>query len=83
MRTQRIALALTLINLLLLMFLLAEIRHSRGQEVLPVLRGRALQIVDDQGRVRAEILVHGPEKIDGKLYPETTLFSPIRSAVLW
>ena len=56
------------------MFLLAQIRRTTAQDVVPVLRGRALEIVDGQGRVRAEILVHGPETVGGKLYPETTLF---------
>jgi hypothetical protein len=45
-----------------------------AQNVAPVLRGRALQIVDTQDRVRAEILVHGPETVNGKTYPETVLF---------
>jgi hypothetical protein len=74
MKIQRIAFGLTIINLLLLIFLLAQIRRATAQDVLPVLRGRALEIVDSQGRVRAEILVHGPETVSGKLYPETTLF---------
>ena len=74
MRIQRIAIGLTVINLLLFMFLLAQIRRTTAQDVVPVLRGRALEIVDGQGRVRAEILVHGPERVGGKLYPETVLF---------
>ena len=74
MKIQRIAFGLTIINLLLLIFLLAQIRRATAQDVLPVLRGRALEIVDSQGRVRAEILVHGPETVGGKLYPETVLF---------
>ena len=74
MKIQRIAIGLTIINLLLFIFLLAQIRRATAQNVLPVLRGRALEIVDSQGRVRAEILVHGPETVGGKLYPETVLF---------
>jgi len=74
MKIQRIAFGLTIINLLLLIFLLAQIRRATAEDVLPVLRGRALEIVDSQGRVRAEILVHGPETVGGKLYPETVLF---------
>jgi len=74
MKIQRIAFGLTIINLLLFIFLLAQIRRATAQDVLPVLRGRALEIVDSQGRVRAEILVHGPETVGGKLYPETVLF---------
>src|SRR4030095_10074280 len=74
MRTQRIALALTIVNLGLTIFLLSQIFRTRANEIAPVLRGRALEIVDAQGRIRANILVHGPETINGKLYPETVLF---------
>jgi hypothetical protein len=60
MKTQRIAIVLTVLNLGLLFCLLAQ-NHSAVAEnppaVPPVLRGRALEIVDDQGRVRASITV--------------------------
>ena len=74
MKTQRVAIGLTVINLGLLIFLLAQIRYAGAQDVAPVLRGRGLEIVDAQGQVRAEILVHGPETVKGKTYPETVLF---------
>ena len=74
MKIQRVAIALTVINLGLLIFLLAQIRHADAQNVAPVLRGRALEIVDGQNQVRAQILVHGPETVNGKTYPETVLF---------
>ena len=74
MKTQRLALALTVVNLVLLIALLAQLRRADAQAVAPVLRGRALEIVDAQGRVRAEIIVHGPEKVGSELYPETVLF---------
>ena len=64
MKTQRLAFGLTLINLALLVFLLTQIHRVDAQNVAPVLRGRALEIVDDQGRVRADIAV----------YRETVLF---------
>ena len=73
MKTQRFAISLTVINLVLLIFLLTQIHRAGAQEVAPVLRGRALQIVDTQGRVRAEILVHGPETVNSKTYPDTVL----------
>jgi hypothetical protein len=40
-----------------------------------VLRGRALEIVDDQGRVRASIKLHPAEtfKPTGRKYPETVM----------
>ena len=55
MNSQRVAIAVTLINFALLMFQLTEVR---ARDVPPVLRGRALEIVDAQGRVRASIVVH-------------------------
>jgi len=74
MKTPRVAIGLTVINLVLLIFLVAQLYRVSAREVAPVLRGRALQIVDDQDRIRAEILVHGPETLNGKTYPETVLF---------
>jgi len=89
MKIQRVLIALTVINLGLAMFLLAQIRRvdagsgeARGAEpdnVAPVLRGRELEIVDDKGRVRASIKIHpGDPKFkmpDGKIgYPETVMF---------
>lgn len=71
MKTQRLAIGLTAINLVLLVFLLAQIRRTTAQDVAPVLRGRALEIVDAQGRIRAQITVEPPVKIDSKMYPET------------
>lgn len=44
------------------------------QDVPGVLRARSLEIVDGQGRIRAQILVHGPETVRGVTYPETVLF---------
>ena len=57
MRIQRFAIALMLLNLALLVFLATQGRRVEAQSVAPVLRGRALEIVDEQGRVRAEIKV--------------------------
>lgn len=74
MKTQRLAIGLTIVNLILLVFLLAQMHRAGASDVAPVLRGRALQIVDAQDRTRAEILVHGPETVNGKTYPEAVLF---------
>ncbi len=61
MNFQRLGIVLTAINLGLLMFVLATLTQIRptvaAQDVAPVLRGRALQIVDEQGRVRASLTV--------------------------
>src|SRR3982750_3332470 len=56
-KLQRLTLVLTPLNFLLLAFGLAQLRPAAAQGIAPVLRGRALEIVDEQGRVRAEIKV--------------------------
>jgi hypothetical protein len=81
--------ALTLVNLGMLIFVLchhaAPVQASGSQDVV---RARALQIVDGQGRVRASISIvpEGPARradgtlVDqsGKIYPEAVLFRLIR-----
>jgi hypothetical protein len=57
MKIQRLLIALTVVNLVLLVLSLAQSRPLAAPGVAPVLRGRALEIVDDQGRVRASIQV--------------------------
>lgn len=69
-----VTLGLTLLNALFAaVWLLHDGPSLSAAEPLPVLRGRALEIVDDQGRVRASITIHGPSKVDGVEYPETVL----------
>jgi hypothetical protein len=78
MNFQRLGAILTTVNLGLLMFVLVVLAHIRptvaAQDVAPVLRGRALEIVDEQGRVRASLNVY-PASIqkNGESYPETVL----------
>lgn len=75
MKTQRLAIVLTVINLAILVCILARIRPGMAAGVAPVLRGRALEIVDDHGKVRAQIIVAPPTTMpDGQKYPETALF---------
>jgi len=74
MKIQRLLIALTLMNLTILIFTLARIRPAVAEGVAPVLRGRALEIVDDQGRVRASLNVFPAKKQpNGETYPETVL----------
>ena len=88
MKRQRLLIALTLVNLALL--ILSPVRphpvvaQDVAQDVAPVLRGRALQIVDEHGRVRASISVYPadpnvkmPDGTTG--YPETVLLRLISS----
>ncbi len=55
MKLQRLLLVLTIVNLALLVFVLAQSQRASAQEIAPVLRGRALEIVDAQGRTRATL----------------------------
>lgn len=86
MKTQRILIALTVLNLGLAMFLRSQIRRveavapaaGASGSPAPVLRGSALEIVDDQGRVRASIKLHPADPNfrmpNGKTgYPETVM----------
>jgi hypothetical protein len=92
MKVSRFLIALTVLNLGLTIFLLTQIRRvEAGAPVsaappspAPVLRGSALEIVDDQGRVRASIKIHPGDPNfkmpDGKTgYPETVMFRLIDS----
>ena len=73
MTIQRLLVALTSVNLGLLIFLLAHTALPDAHGADPVLRGRALEIVDDQGRVRASIKVQPGGTASGKAYPETVI----------
>lgn len=77
MKIQRLLVALTVINLGLLVFLLlSRTEPAAATTMSPVLRGRALEIVDDRGRVRASIKIQAAEtfKPTGRKYPETVMF---------
>ena len=74
MKIQRLLIVLTLVNLALLIFTLAQMHPAAAQGVTPVLRGRALEIVDDHGRVRASIQVlPASTQKNGELSFETVL----------
>ena len=74
MKVQPLLIALTLVNLALLVFTLAQTHPAVAEAVPPVLRGRALEIVDERGRVRASLNVL-PAKMqpNGETNPETVL----------
>jgi hypothetical protein len=65
------------INLGLLAYQVVRPRYVFAQDNAPVLRGRALEIVDERGKVRAELRVFPPDlkhKLpNGDPYPETVL----------
>jgi hypothetical protein len=69
---KRLLIILTVVNLVLLVFLLAQVPPTAGRDA-SVLRGRALEITDEQGRVRASIVVHPAEPSAATPYPETVM----------
>jgi hypothetical protein len=91
MKLQRLLIALTIFSLGLLVFLLAQIevrflgfrfllRSPEVNSAGSVLRGRGLEITDDEGRVRASIKLHPASVLpDGTTYPETVLLRLISS----
>lgn len=75
----RLVLALTLVNLGLLMYQLFALRPAEAAAASPILRGRGLEIVDDEGRLRAQLKIEPanagfPMPGGGKGYPETVIF---------
>jgi hypothetical protein len=88
---ERILIALTVFNLALLVFLLAQVevrflgfrfllRSVEVNSVGSVLRGRALEITDDEGRIRASIKVYPASTLpDGTTYPEAVLLRLINT----
>jgi hypothetical protein len=89
MKTNRTIWALTVINVALVGFvMLREARPVQADGVAQVLRGRSLEIVDAQGKVRASISVvpEGPaRRADGsltewgnKIFPEAVVLRLIR-----
>jgi len=84
MKIQRFAIGLTVLNLVVLMSVLFRANSAPIPDLPPVLRVRGLELVDDQGRVRATLKVFpaDPEvkMPDGTTgYPETVLFRLIDS----
>jgi len=84
MRIQRFLIALTVVNAAMLMFSLVRPGAAGGPGIASVLRGRALEIVDSRGQVRASITVFPADPTvkmpDGTIgYPETVLLRLISS----
>src|SRR5690349_6192748 len=76
MQIQRFPVVLSVLNFILLAVVLTVlVRPVVTPDVAPVLRARALEIVDDQGRGRAQNIVAPASTLkDGTTYPETVLF---------
>ena len=73
MKPSRFLVVLTAANLAILLFAAVRVL-PKIDEAAPVLRGRALQIVDELGHVRASISVLPAQtQPNGEIYPETVL----------
>jgi hypothetical protein len=83
MKTPQIAIGLTILNLAILAYVVFRPGTAASSDVAPMLRAKALEIVDDQGRVRAAIRVFPASNAkmpDGTTgYPETVLLRLIDS----
>ena len=75
MKLQRFLVALTALNLVLLVLLLAQGHPALGEGDSDTLRGRALEIIDEQGQVRARINIEPATTLpDGNASPEAVVF---------
>jgi hypothetical protein len=78
MKTQRFLIVLTVINLAVLVITLAHNHSAVAGGVQPTLRGSALEIVDEHGRVRASLnVVPAGTQANGEPYPETVMLRMI------
>ena len=71
-----IATAITLINLVLAIFLIAQLHPASAQQkqnAVDVLRGRSLELTDDAGRVRAAIQIQPASVVKGKSYAQNVI----------
>jgi hypothetical protein len=74
MKRERVLAVLTLVNLAILASTLGAMRPAAAQTIPAVLRGRSLEIVDEQGRVRASLnVLPAGTSAHGDRYPETVL----------
>ena len=63
MRFQRAANVFSVLNLLLLFFLLVQVPSTAQQSVTPVVRARAIELVDEGGKIRAQLNVESTGEV--------------------
>ncbi|HSI87875.1 MAG TPA: hypothetical protein VK918_02395 [Pyrinomonadaceae bacterium] len=72
MNLPRAAVALSILNLIVLVFLLTQTGTTSAQtDVLPLVRAKALEIVDEGGKVRAQIKVESNGEVIFRLRDST------------
>jgi hypothetical protein len=70
MRSVRVAVFVTALNLVLLLAALVHRPSATAQAAAPVLRGRALELVDDRGQIRARLNVESDGQVVLRLLDE-------------
>ena len=68
MRTQRLVIGLTVTNLVLLLLLVTEAGRTAAQSDTSILRGSALELVDDGGRIRTRVDVEPSGEVVLRLF---------------
>jgi hypothetical protein len=71
MKHHRTAIAFSVMNLLLMAFLLAQAPSSAQQSVAPVVRTRAFELVDENGKVRAQMNIERTGEVVFRLRDST------------
>ena len=83
MKIQHIAIAITTINLVLLIVLLTKMNPAIGekkeQDKTQILRGNGLEITDSTGKLRASITFQQPSEVNGVTYAGGILLRLINS----
>src|SRR5213595_981055 len=76
MKMPIIAMALTLINLVLAILLIAQlgpVSAQQKQNTSGVLRGRSLELIDSSGKVRTTIQIQPASIVNGKSYAQNVI----------
>lgn len=63
MKFQRTAIVVTVLNLLLLLFVLAQVPSTAQPSVSPLVRARAIELVDEHGKIRAQLNVESTGEV--------------------
>lgn len=82
MKTQKIALGLTIINLIIMIVIITKVNPATAQQrqnQLKVIRARGLEIIDSMGRIRASLTLQPAVTQDGKFYPQGILLRLINT----
>lgn len=57
MKFQRVAIVISVLNLLILVFTLSNVRSTAQANVSPIIRANVIELVDEQGKTRAQLKV--------------------------